>query len=123
MALAAGWKGLSPDERHLMGQAMLCVKHPINSAFGNDGRALEKLRHKGVRLKQIAVHKSGLTVIDAIPGSQVVSHSRWNQVWRSWREPLQSCKQVHFWPSLRHYQTHKLRDCSVKFLLPELKIG
>lgn len=46
MALAARGEGLSPDKRNLMRQAMLCVKHAIDSAFGDDGRAFEKLGHK-----------------------------------------------------------------------------
>ena len=46
MALAARREGLSPDKRNLMGQAMLCVKHAIDSAFGDNGRAFEKLGHK-----------------------------------------------------------------------------
>jgi hypothetical protein len=46
MALAARRKSLSPDKRNLMRQPMLCMKHTINSAFGDDGRAFEKLGHK-----------------------------------------------------------------------------
>ena len=37
MTLAARREGLSPDQRDLVGQAMLRVNHTINSAFGNDG--------------------------------------------------------------------------------------
>jgi hypothetical protein len=42
MALTARRESLSPDQRYLMGQAMLRVSHAINSAFGNDGRAFVK---------------------------------------------------------------------------------
>jgi hypothetical protein len=45
MALAARREGLSPDQRYLVGQAMLCVNHTINSAFGNNRRAFKKLSH------------------------------------------------------------------------------
>jgi hypothetical protein len=48
MALAARREDLSPDERYLVGQAMLRVNYTIYSAFGNDGRAFKKLSHRGV---------------------------------------------------------------------------
>jgi hypothetical protein len=48
MALAARREGLSPDQRYLMGQAMLRMNHAINSAFRDDGGAFKKLAHKRV---------------------------------------------------------------------------
>ena len=48
MAPAARREGLSTDQRHLMGQAMLRVDHTINATFRDEGRAFEKLSHKRV---------------------------------------------------------------------------
>ena len=48
MAFAARREGLSPDQRDLVGQAMLRVDHTIDSAFGNDGRTSKMLSHSRV---------------------------------------------------------------------------
>ena len=42
MALGARRKNLSPNERYFVRQPMLRVNDPVNSAFGDDVRALEK---------------------------------------------------------------------------------
>jgi hypothetical protein len=134
MAFATGRKGLPSDEGDLMRQAMLRVKYPINSAFRDDGRALEELCHKSVRFEQMAVHGTywlsmqfllpkWYHILNVIKRGAALPSDRVRSSGTKMRQTLEPCKQVHFGPSFRHYQTYKLRNCSVKSLLPELKIG
>jgi hypothetical protein len=86
MALAARRKGLSADQRYLMGQAMLRVNHAINSAFRDDGWAFKKFSHKRVHFwpKNLSGDRN-LLLIDAIPicqvGMTLPIETRWVQLW------------------------------------------